>query len=132
MRIRSVLKHSAQALAEGALISILVVGLIAGSAFAGRGGGGSASGTQATLVPDCNPCAVGTVVHFTGSGYYGAQGAAQLYTGGGWAGIPVNADGTVAFAWNLSAVATYDFKVYQHGSGKHKMVLMSEALVVSR
>ena len=39
MRIRSVLKHSAQALAEGALISILVVGLIAGTAFAARGGG---------------------------------------------------------------------------------------------
>jgi hypothetical protein len=132
MRIRSVLKHSAQALAEGALISILVVGLIAGSAFAGRGGAGLASGTQATLIPDCNPCDVGTVVHFTGSGYDGSQGAAQLYTGGGWAGIPVNADGTVAFAWNLSAVATYDFKVYQNGKGKHKLVLMAEALVVSQ
>ena len=36
MRIGSVLKHSAQALAEGVLISLLVVGLLAGSAIAGK------------------------------------------------------------------------------------------------
>ncbi len=39
MRIRSVLSHAVQALAEGALISLLVVGLIAGTALAARGGG---------------------------------------------------------------------------------------------
>jgi hypothetical protein len=39
MRIRSVLKHSAQALAEGSLIALLVVGLMAGSVFAAPGGG---------------------------------------------------------------------------------------------
>ncbi|SRR5258705_9878808 len=132
MRIKSIFTHSAQAIAEGALISLLVVGLVAGTAFAARGGSGTGATLSATLIPDCNPCAVGTVVHFTGSGYDGSQGAAQLYTGGGWAGIPVNADGTVAFAWNLSAVASYDFKVYQHGSGKNKMVLKSEAIVVSQ
>jgi hypothetical protein len=70
-------------------------------------------------------------VHFTGSGYDGSLGAAQLYTGGGWAGIPVNADGTVAFAWNLSAVATYEFKVYQSAKGR-KMVLVAQAAVVSQ
>ena len=40
MRIRSVLSHSAQVIAEGALLSLLVVGLMAGTAFAARGGGG--------------------------------------------------------------------------------------------
>ena len=54
MRIRSVLSHSTQALIEGALISLLVVGLMAGSAFAakptssgggGHKGGGGSSGT---------------------------------------------------------------------------------------
>ncbi|MBA2381076.1 MAG: hypothetical protein H0V73_03110, partial [Chloroflexi bacterium] len=58
MRIRSVLSHSTQALAEGALISLLVVGLMAGSALAakptssgghGKPGGGSGGGTV-TLV----------------------------------------------------------------------------------
>jgi hypothetical protein len=41
MRIRSVFSHSAQVIAEGALISLLVVGLMAGTAFAGRSGGGT-------------------------------------------------------------------------------------------
>jgi hypothetical protein len=44
MRIRSVFSHSAQAIAEGALISLLVVGLMAGTAFAARGGGGGKPG----------------------------------------------------------------------------------------
>ena len=48
MRIRSVFSHSAQAIAEGALISLLVVGLMAGTAFAGRGGGGKPSGSGGT------------------------------------------------------------------------------------
>jgi hypothetical protein len=39
MRIKSLLKHGAQALAEGSLIALLVVGLMAGSVFAGKGGG---------------------------------------------------------------------------------------------
>jgi hypothetical protein len=44
MRIRSVFSHSAQAIAEGALISLLVVGLMAGTAFAAKGSGGKPAG----------------------------------------------------------------------------------------
>jgi hypothetical protein len=52
MRIGSVLKHSGQAVLEGALIALLVVGLMAGTAFAakpaagtsGHKGGGTTSG----------------------------------------------------------------------------------------
>ena len=49
MRIRSVFSHSAQVVAEGALVSLLVVGLVAGTAFAakpasGGGGGGNKGG----------------------------------------------------------------------------------------
>jgi hypothetical protein len=58
VRIRSVFSHSAQAIAEGALISLLVVGLMAGTAFAGKGGGragGGGGGSLAvTLVTDLN------------------------------------------------------------------------------
>jgi len=51
MRIHSVIKHVAQALLEAALISMLVVGVIAGTALAGKpGGGGSSSGSTLTLV----------------------------------------------------------------------------------
>ena len=45
MRITSVSKHAGQAVLEGALISLLVVGLMAGTAFAARGGGGKAGGS---------------------------------------------------------------------------------------
>jgi hypothetical protein len=46
MRMRSVLKHSTQAILEGALISLLVVGLMVGTSLAAKGGknGGSVSG----------------------------------------------------------------------------------------
>ena len=49
MRIRSVLSHSTQALIEGALISLLVVGLMAGTAFAGKGGGHTTTGGGGTI-----------------------------------------------------------------------------------
>ena len=48
MRIRSVFKHSTQAILEGALISLLVVGLIAGTALAGKGTGGGKGKPGAT------------------------------------------------------------------------------------
>jgi len=43
-RARRAFDHSWKALLEGALISMLVVGLIAGTAFAGKGGGSGTSG----------------------------------------------------------------------------------------
>jgi hypothetical protein len=49
MRIKSVLSHSLQAIAEGSLIALLVVGLMAGSVFAGgKGGGGGKPGGGGT------------------------------------------------------------------------------------
>ncbi len=55
MRIKSVFKHSGQAVLEGALVSLLVVGLMAGTAFAGKGGaagkpGGGTTGDSLALV----------------------------------------------------------------------------------
>ena len=49
MRIRSVLSHSIQAVLEGALLAMIVVGLIAGTAFAAKGGGKPAGGGSSTL-----------------------------------------------------------------------------------
>jgi hypothetical protein len=68
VRIRSVFNHSAQVIAEGALISVLAIGLVAGSALAakpsaggtggGKHGGGSTGGSGtislAALVVDNN------------------------------------------------------------------------------
>ena len=44
MRIRSVLNHSVQAIAEGSLVALLIVGLMVGTALAGGKGGGKPSG----------------------------------------------------------------------------------------
>jgi hypothetical protein len=50
MRIRSVFNHTVQALLEGVLIAMLIVGLIAGTAFAAKGGGGKpGSGGSGTI-----------------------------------------------------------------------------------
>ena len=73
MRIRSVLKHSTQAVLEGALIASLVVGLMAGTALAGKGGGGGKpardGGSLApTMVIDANADGLpnwGDRIHFT-------------------------------------------------------------------
>jgi hypothetical protein len=46
-RARRVFDHSWKALLEGALVSLMVVGLIAGTAFAGKGGGGGKTSTAA-------------------------------------------------------------------------------------
>jgi len=50
MRIRSVLKHSSRVLAQGALVALLIVGLMASAAFAARGGnGGKPSAGSGTI-----------------------------------------------------------------------------------
>ena len=49
MHIRRITSHGLQALAEGSLIALLVVGLMAGTAFAGKGGGGKPSGGGGTV-----------------------------------------------------------------------------------
>jgi hypothetical protein len=52
MRIRSVLTHSGQAVLEGALVATLVVGLVAGTAFAAHGGGHNTTSGGSISVPD--------------------------------------------------------------------------------
>lgn len=66
MRIRRITSHSLQAIAEAALIALLVVGLMAGTAFAGKGGtagtgghgkpgsGGSTGTLTLVMVADAN------------------------------------------------------------------------------
>jgi hypothetical protein len=99
----------------------------------GANGNGNGGGTpSATLDSSCIPtCAAGSYASFWGSGYDGSQGLAQLYVSGAWTAIPVAADGTVSFSWYMSATGPYDFRVYQHGNGKHKMVLMAQLSVTA-
>ena len=100
MRIRSVFSHVAQAVLEGALISLLVVGLMASTAFAakptagsgghGHKGGGGTTGT-ATLVVSPNPVPAYSTFQITGCGYQPGVGVQlNLYAPGGmavWGGV---------------------------------------------
>jgi hypothetical protein len=52
MKIRPTLVHAGQAIAEGSLIALLVVGLAAGTAFAAKGGGSTASSPKVVMVED--------------------------------------------------------------------------------
>ena len=70
MRIRTISKHTAQALAEGGLIALLVVGAMAGTAFAGKPGSGTT--TSSFRVDDG--------VHAgTTTAYQGASGAVWVH-----------------------------------------------------
>jgi hypothetical protein len=72
MRINSGLRHAIQAIAEGSLIALLIVGLMAGTALAGKGGGGKPAGSSGSVtvqvVTDANGNGLanwGDQVHFT-------------------------------------------------------------------
>jgi len=121
------IKKIALSVAIGALVLTLVP-----VAFAARSGGKPAgTASSATLYSSCNPCSVGTVASFWGSGYDGSKGTAQLSVSGMWAAVPVASDGTVSFGWNLSAPGTYAFKLYQSGNGR-KTILKGQLTVVAQ
>jgi hypothetical protein len=116
VRIRSVFNHSAQAVAEGVLVSLLVVGLMAGTAFAARGGTGGHKGsggttsTSATVSVDPNIVAVGAYYTVSGCGYkagapldiklYSATATLVLFTGGDASGCFSMSNNT----WTASAI----------------------------
>jgi hypothetical protein len=70
MRIRSILSHSAQAIAEGSLLALLVVTLVAGTVLAAKGGGNAGSGntsggSYAVTVSPEGPYGFGETVYVT-------------------------------------------------------------------
>ena len=112
MRIGSVLKHTSQAVLEGALIAALVVGLVAGTAFAAKGGGGTGghgkpggSGwtATATLVVSPDPAAAYSDFKYSGCGYTPNAGVQfNLYAPGVthiWAQTADSAGCITGFSW---------------------------------
>ena len=127
MRIRSVFHHTAQALAEGALIALIVVGLVAGSAFAAKGGGGGGkpggsggtTGGSATLVATPNQLQGGVSYTVTGSGYQPNWVVGiSVADPGCCAAFNIGTDSTghISFTLTSGATGTYSIKAYKYGS----------------
>jgi hypothetical protein len=118
MRIRSVLSHSIQALAEGALISLLVVGLIAGTAFAGKPSRGGAGTGSCWANP--NPVAVAADYQLTATGL-GANAIVNVVITdssnmASW-NLQADASGTTVVTWHSYWAGTTNVKVQK--SGRH-------------
>jgi hypothetical protein len=94
MRITSIFSHSAQAIAEGALVALLVVGLMAGTAFAGKPSRGGTTGTG-TCSATPSPVDVGADYTLVGRGL-GAYAIVNVLI----------ADSMGTTSWNLQADAS--------------------------
>jgi hypothetical protein len=117
-KARRLFTHSWQALLEGALVSVLVVGLIAGTAFAAKGGGQSTGGGKgghhgggtltATVQVSPNPVPASSEFTISGCGYLPSKGVQfNFYAPGGtaiWGGM-ADASGclTNAVGWASAA-----------------------------
>jgi len=133
VRIRSVFSHSVQAVVEGALISLLVVGLMAGTAFAAKGGGGGhgkpgggGSAGTATLVISPNPVPANSTFRLTGCGYGAGAGLQfNLYAPGVtavWGGT-ADSSGCLSNAEGWASAA---------GSARVDVLLNSTTVVASK
>jgi len=115
--------HSAQALAEAALIALLVVGLIAGTAFAGR-----PSRTTASLNAAC-PCTATQPIEFSGSGFDSSKALVMLSFNGATTSTAVSSTGMISHTWPyFNQPGTYWVKAYQSSKGG-KMSLKAETWV---
>src|SRR5437867_4025913 len=111
VRIRSVFSHSAQAVAEGALISLLVVGLMAGSAFAAKGGVGGGGGKHGGASTGAGTLALVMVKDANGNGApdYGDAvtfnvAATVTYP---WVHLACDQNGTSVFGQDIGFYAGY-------------------------
>lgn len=110
MRIRSVFSHTAQVIAEGALLSLLVVGLMAGTTFAAKGGGahtkpssGGSGTVTVVMVTDANGNGAanwGDQITFTVSGASTSTPSVQL---------DCRQSGTLVYAMSAGIYPAYPF-----------------------
>ena len=121
-RARRVFDHSWKALLEGALISLMVVGLIAGTAFAGKGNAGTSGGGKTTTTAHGSWTAADTSVNarytINGSGFKpGELLNVWVKDSGGTQTLfpPVDASGQFSATSWASWSGAYTVTVYNNG-----------------
>jgi hypothetical protein len=134
-------RHAIEAIAEGALLSLLVVGLIAGTAFAAKGGNGRGGGHHAaagTMTFTASPDVVqsGDLFDVSGCGFDTTLGNVVVgFTGGSW-GSPLDSGGCFritdipALSGDVLPAGTYDVTAYQSVNGRWKAMAGTTVKVV--
>lgn len=126
-------------LTQVASVAVLILALAlvpAAVAGKGKGQGPGNNAYDPTLSSDCNPCALGTFAHFSGSGYDGSQPTALIafrrYEDGSITQMQagVNPDGTLAFEVYVAPVGTYDVMVLQNDHNKTVLMGTLQGLVI--
>jgi hypothetical protein len=130
-----------EAIAEGTLIALLTVGLIAGTAFAarggnGRGGGAHATSNDATLAANPDVLHSGDRFDVSGCGFDTTLGNVVVaFTGGSWgsqldAGGCFTISGIPALSGDVLPPGAYDVKAYQNVNGRWKAMAVTTVKVV--
>jgi hypothetical protein len=128
MRIGSVLTHVGEALFEGLLLSLLVVALIVGTAFAaGKGGGGTTSGGSGSCSANPNPVTVGADYTLVGTGL-GAYTIVNVLISDSssttsW-NLQADANGTSTLVWHSYWAGTTKV-TYKKSSGRNKTTVVA-------
>lgn len=129
MRIRSITTHVFGAVAEGALIALLVTSVVAGVALAGKP---AATGPGSITVTP-NPVALGTTYHVAGSGFKPDLAVninlAQPYCCRAFTVI-ADSSGNWAFETGTNLAGTYKVDAYQRLNGRKLTLMGSTTFVV--
>ncbi len=117
------------------LAALLFALVLVPAAVAGKGKGQGNNPTDPTLFSDCNPCAVSTFAHFSGSGYDGSQPRALVAFRSSdgsitQTGANVNSDGTLAFDVYMAPAGAYDVMILQDDHNKTVLKAELDGLVV--
>jgi len=134
-------RHVIEALAEGALVALLVVGLIAGTALAAQGGNGKGKGgvttASVTFTASPNVLQAGDLFDVNGCNFNVSQGNVIIgFTGGSW-GSPLDSAGCFtitgipALSGDTLPPGTYDVTAYQYINGRWKAVAQTTVTVVA-
>jgi hypothetical protein len=139
-------RHALEAIAEGTLVALLTVGLIAGTAFAGKGGnpGGNGNGrgnntvqgAGMTFTASPNVLHSGDMFDVSGCGFDTSLGNVVVgFTGGSW-GSPLDSGGCFtiagipALSGDILPAGTYGVTAFQNVRDRWKAVASTTVTVV--
>jgi hypothetical protein len=138
VRIRSVFSHSAQAVIEGALVSLLVVGLMAGTAFAAKpaagtgghtGGGGASVAFQSTD----GSFTAGSEYTVVASGFPAKTwvSVGAHYDTTYWGSAVTDSSGTARIVFTALSAGQIYHEAYQQGNNGRMRFMTSGTLTVA-